>query len=328
MQSRPNNASTHRLLGDLYRQAGMYPQAIAEFQAALKIDANDAQTYEWLASAHMANGQTDTAQKSQTAQDLWRKKLETLPTHSVDARLARGDVQMSIGDYPGALTEYQAAQSLASNNADAQHGIGNVYYYLGNLPAATRAYEQWTKIAPNDAGAHILLGLAYIEAHQTASATTELQRAQHHSLHVRPMRILRWAICILSRTICPKTARINRRRNLIRKTRPCYTSWVLCNISRTSSTRRRNRSNLRLLCAAILRQRILRSVPVHDYQGVYQKAATARETAIKLCAKRAVLSRSIGVRVRQTGSVGRYGHAVSPGDCAQGYFNRAYLAGY
>lgn len=178
VQAQSNHAAAHRLLGDLYRQAGKYVQAIDEFQAALKIDSNDAQTYELLATAQLARGQTDAAQKSkQTAASLWQKMLANLPTHSLDALLARGDALISAGSYQNAVAEYQAALKLAPNDPRVRRGLGNAHYYAGDLALAMSEYEQWVKLAPNDANARILLGLAYVQSSRTPSGIEQLQKA-------------------------------------------------------------------------------------------------------------------------------------------------------
>ncbi|MBI5031002.1 MAG: tetratricopeptide repeat protein [Chloroflexi bacterium] len=177
-QAKSNNAAAHRLLGELYTQAGKFTPAIDELNAALKIDPNDPQTYQALATAQQARGQTDAAKKSQaTAVSLWQKMLTTLPTDSVDARLARGDALMNTSDYTGALAEYQAAQKIAPDDPRVHRGLGNSYYHSSNLALAVSEYEQWVKLSPKDASARILLGLAYVEVQRTPSAIEQLQKA-------------------------------------------------------------------------------------------------------------------------------------------------------
>ncbi len=169
---KPKEPAAHMLLGDLYRQAGKYDQAIAEFQAALQLT-SDAHAYELLASAQWAAGDASASKSWQTALALRQKQ----PADSAAAQISLGDVYLNNGDYDRALASFQAAQKLAPDDASAQRGLGNAYSAKKDWDAAERAYKQWIALAPQDADAHLFLGLMYAELNRNGSALAELKQA-------------------------------------------------------------------------------------------------------------------------------------------------------
>ncbi len=122
----PGSARVHNNLGQALRQLpGRLPDAIAEFQAALRIDPNYAAAHSNLGSA-----------------------LAQLP-----------------GRMPDAIGEFQAALRIDPDYAEAHYNLGNALAQMPDrLPDAIAEFEAVLRLEPGDAAAHNNLGLALANA--------------------------------------------------------------------------------------------------------------------------------------------------------------------
>jgi tetratricopeptide (TPR) repeat protein len=118
----PGSARVHNNLGQaLTQMPGRLPDAIAELQAALRIDPNYAAAHSNLGSA-----------------------LAQMP-----------------GRLPDAIAEFQAALRIDPDYTEAHYNLGNVLSQLpGRLPDAIAQYKAVLRLEPSDAAAHNNLGLA------------------------------------------------------------------------------------------------------------------------------------------------------------------------
>ncbi|MEO8368418.1 MAG: tetratricopeptide repeat protein [Candidatus Solibacter sp.] len=94
-----------------------------------------------------------------------------------------------IGDFPGAIREYQACIAADPNRVEARSNLGAVLAKLGRYQDAIDQYRAALKVAPTDLAPRLRfnLGLAYYKSFQLAEAATEfdaLHRAQPHDLNI------------------------------------------------------------------------------------------------------------------------------------------------
>jgi len=120
------------------------------FDSAVEADKANAEAWAWLGEA-----------KHQTSLD-GRAELDqalALNPNSPTVRGLRGLYFQRTGNFPSALTEFQAAAQLDDKNPAWQVSIGETYSKLGDLIRALQAYQAATKLARGDAGYWRMLAL-------------------------------------------------------------------------------------------------------------------------------------------------------------------------
>jgi tetratricopeptide (TPR) repeat protein len=106
----PNDADTHRKLGELYLQEGRDDEALTELLAALLINPRDSRAFAGMGQLHLRNGSYG------DAAEAGRRALET-DSASKDARFVLGSALMRLGDAEEGsrqLQEFQRLQTAAS----------------------------------------------------------------------------------------------------------------------------------------------------------------------------------------------------------------------
>jgi tetratricopeptide (TPR) repeat protein len=106
----PNDADTHRTLGELYLQEGQDQEALTELLAALLINPRDSRAFAGMGQLHLRNGSYgDAAEAARRALDI--------DSTSKDARFVLGSALMRLGDAEEGsrqLQEFQRLQTAAS----------------------------------------------------------------------------------------------------------------------------------------------------------------------------------------------------------------------
>jgi len=112
-----------------------------QFEAAIEVDAENAEAWAWLGEA-----------KQQTAADgtAELERALKLNPNSSTVRGLRGLYFQRAGNHRNALTEFQAAARLDNQNPAWQVSIGEAYSKLGDLIRAKQAYETAVELAPDD----------------------------------------------------------------------------------------------------------------------------------------------------------------------------------
>jgi tetratricopeptide (TPR) repeat protein len=106
----PNDADTHRNLGELYLQEGRDDEALTELLAALLINPRDSRAFAGMGQVHLRNGSYGDATEAA------RRALE-IDNTSKDARFVLGSALMRLGDTEEGsrqLQEFQRLQTVAS----------------------------------------------------------------------------------------------------------------------------------------------------------------------------------------------------------------------
>jgi tetratricopeptide (TPR) repeat protein len=175
-----------------------YPQAVANFEKALKTSPSYPYLEYRLATALIENKQYKRADslasvlaaskdthdkayylKARIAEE--RKDTALAIKHLTTAIDAAGmqsdyDAVMELGDLlqerhlPAAVHYYELASRLDSSNADAQYAIGQYYEKDNKLPEAIAAYKSGIVIDPDDEDIYIALGKIYYRQQQWPAA--------------------------------------------------------------------------------------------------------------------------------------------------------------
>jgi Flp pilus assembly protein TadD len=96
--------------------------------------------------------------------------------------LDEGRRLLDMGDYNGAIDNYQRALTIQPRNASIHSGIGILYVKQGNLPAARTAFQRAVQLAPNNADYQYALGYInanlgdYAKAKEAYRRTVQLNR--------------------------------------------------------------------------------------------------------------------------------------------------------
>jgi Flp pilus assembly protein TadD len=133
----PNRPEPLNNLGALYSQLRRFPEAIAAYQHAIALDPKDPQTHSGL-----------------------------------------GNVYLTMGRLPEAMAEYEAALKIAPDFAQAQNGLANALLNSGRLDEAQTHADEAVKLAPDYMEAHATLGLILTRQGRVDDAIAEFERAQ------------------------------------------------------------------------------------------------------------------------------------------------------
>jgi protein O-mannosyl-transferase len=153
----PKYAAAHSNLGSALAQVpGRMPDAIAEFQAALRIDPDYAEAHYNLGNA--------LAQLPGRLPDAIAQYEAVLRLEPGDAA-AHSNLGLALANSGGrwqeAVAEYEAALRADPDLAAAHNNLGNALSQLpGRLPDAIAQYEAVLRLQPGDAATHINLGNA------------------------------------------------------------------------------------------------------------------------------------------------------------------------
>jgi Flp pilus assembly protein TadD len=152
----PDDALAHVNLGNaLLEIPGRMPDALSEYQRALRIYPNYADAHNNLGAILLQSGHTTEAVAE------YRAAVRLDPDYP-DAHSNLGSALSQIpGRLPEATAELETAVRLDPENARRRAALGSVLLQLpGRLPEAIGQLETAVKIDPDDAGSHYQLGIA------------------------------------------------------------------------------------------------------------------------------------------------------------------------
>ncbi len=171
----PASARPHNNLGNtLLPQPGRLPDAIAEFEAALRIwpDYTDAHY-------NLGNALAQIPGRLPDAIAEYRQALRMEPDFA-QAHINLGNLLSQIpGRLPDAIAQFEAALRTDPDLADAHYNLGTILSQIpGRLPDAVAQFQATLRIQPDSAKAHNNLGtvLSQMPGHQS-DAIAEYQAA-------------------------------------------------------------------------------------------------------------------------------------------------------
>ena len=165
-----NYVEAHSSYGNILRQAGRLPEAIEECQTSLRLDPKYARAHNNLANALLDIGRTD------EAIEHYREALRLMPD---DARMHYnfGNAWLKAGRSQDAIWEYETALRINPDDEEAHYNLANTFFAAGQIPAAIAQYEAAIHIRPDYVEARNNLGNVLLQAGRNAEAIAQLEAA-------------------------------------------------------------------------------------------------------------------------------------------------------
>jgi predicted O-linked N-acetylglucosamine transferase (SPINDLY family) len=166
----PRDFNVRQLLGVVRAQTGRLDQALADMEAALAIEPDDAETLLNHANVLKSLNRLDAAlagfDRALAVKPDWPQALNN-----------RGTVLQALGRYDEALVAYDQALAHAPNYAEALNNRGSVLQDLKRSAEALASYDQALRLAPTFAAAFNNRGSALLELKRFADALSCFDRA-------------------------------------------------------------------------------------------------------------------------------------------------------
>ena len=140
----PEDFAAHYNLAAVLQSRGKLDEAIAHYDAALRIRPQDATVNNALGAAFLAGGHPD-----QSISYL-RTAAQLRPEY-FDVHYNLGNALASTGNFQGAEEEFANAVRLKPEDADAHANLGSAYAELGRLAEAKTQFERALEINPSHA---------------------------------------------------------------------------------------------------------------------------------------------------------------------------------
>ncbi|GFO65321.1 tetratricopeptide repeat protein [Geomonas paludis] len=147
-----------------------YARAASEFKRAVSLDPTNAQSYNYLANAYLAQKKYDDAIKT------YKTSLTIDPTQdSVHTNL--GNLYLQQKKYNLAEKEFKDAARLNPTDTLAPYTLGQLYVQTGRYGEAETQFKKVAKMAPNDPNPYYSLGATYNKEGKYAEAVKQLTQA-------------------------------------------------------------------------------------------------------------------------------------------------------
>jgi tetratricopeptide (TPR) repeat protein len=160
----------HMQQGIAYMKNQQYDEALAEFDAVLRVNPN-------IAQAHLAIGNTQYKRgQLERAMECYQRAL------SIDQQLApamfmTGTINMEMGDTDRALEDFEAALGIDPDLVRAQLGVGRIYEQQKRFDEAERQVKEILRRNPELTTARIFLAKIYRQKDDLPAAIVELKEA-------------------------------------------------------------------------------------------------------------------------------------------------------
>jgi len=166
----PSNPHAHANLGYALSKAGRPMEAVAQYDAALRLAPR---AYDALHSIALVLVQSGRPAEAVTR---WEELLRAVPDHA-EAHYNLGNTLVLLGRPADAVAHYEMALRLRPDHADAHTNLGNVFLAVGRVTEAEAHYEAALRLAPSHPGAHINLGNVLAQAGRFAEAIPHYEAA-------------------------------------------------------------------------------------------------------------------------------------------------------
>jgi tetratricopeptide (TPR) repeat protein len=173
LRIKPDYEEAHYNLGiELAKIPGRLPDAIAHFEAALRLKPNHAEAHNNLGIALAT-----IPDRSPDAIAHFEAALRIKPDYA-EAHYNLGSELAKIpGRLPDAILEYEAALKINPGFAQACYDLGNAWSQQGRYSTACEAYEEALKLNPGYADGHVNLGLTLAILGRFDEAITQFKTA-------------------------------------------------------------------------------------------------------------------------------------------------------
>jgi tetratricopeptide (TPR) repeat protein len=170
LRMKPNLAEAHSNYGNVLRNVGRASEALEECRTAVQLDPSLPGAHNNLANALLDRGQTDEAIAHY--QEAIRLKPDEAKTH-----YNLGNAWLKAGRVLDAIAEYEAALRIDPTDIEAHYNLGNTLLGAGRIPDAIAHYLATIQIKPEYVEARNNLGNALLQLGRTAEAIAQLEAA-------------------------------------------------------------------------------------------------------------------------------------------------------
>jgi Flp pilus assembly protein TadD len=166
----PDDAAAHFALAYLYEAWQRPALAAVCYRRAVALDASYATAFSNFGPVYESAGRMEAARAEYERVLRWQPSSR----HALHG-LAR--VHVVGARWSDAVAAYEKAKGLGVGSADLHRGLGSVYAALRRWPAAIRAWERAIALTPHDARVHLGLGHAYARARRLDDAIAAYRAA-------------------------------------------------------------------------------------------------------------------------------------------------------
>ncbi len=181
VSSDPQNPDVRYTLGELRRQTGQVPEAIAEYKAALAQQPNNADAVLGLAESYKAVG------KVTDAEAAYKQAIAMRPQFWAGYNKL-GAFYVAHARYAESAQYFERVLQLVPDNLRAYNNLGAVYAHMGRYEDAIKVFSQAIAKKPTDQ-AYSNLGTCYYFVGRFPEAATAFQQATT----LTPSKYLYWA---------------------------------------------------------------------------------------------------------------------------------------
>ena len=167
-QRNPRAMEAYNNLGLFLQGANRLPEAIAQYQQALRLDPRSAETHVNLGGAYELSGRPD------EAIEQFEQGVALKPDYA-GMQYDLGTLLLLRGDLPGAIDHLQKAVTLDPHHARAQNNLAVALQKVGRAAEAIPHLRQAVEAQPDYVDAHYGLGLALAGAKQFREAAEEFK---------------------------------------------------------------------------------------------------------------------------------------------------------
>jgi tetratricopeptide (TPR) repeat protein len=151
----PDDATPHSNLGWYYQNAGDYKQAVAEYEAALKIDPHLMLTYSGIIWTYLEQlGETDSAL-------VWVKKSFKYDENNPWSYFYLGSIYVAMDSLTNAEQAFRRALEIYPDFVLNMYRLAHVYRLQGKYQEAITTLHKSLSLNENDYSAHYDLGVNY-----------------------------------------------------------------------------------------------------------------------------------------------------------------------
>ena len=161
----------HYGLATTYLKQGQLDKAISEFERALSLNRRNADYYFNAGLAYYQNGERDEAQKH------FDKAIELSPTHA-GAMFWRGRVYADLLKFDKAVESYEAAILLDKENPRIYYHLGMVFEQQDKPGDAIDQFDAALKLKPDFPDVYVRLGLVYMSQNRVIQAIKMFKKAR------------------------------------------------------------------------------------------------------------------------------------------------------
>jgi tetratricopeptide (TPR) repeat protein/predicted Ser/Thr protein kinase len=181
LEGDPQSSDVNITLGELQRQTGRYPEAVAAYLRVLSQQPNNADAVLGLAEAHKAAGDVRSAEAS------YKHAIALQPNFWSGYNML-GAFYYRQGRYADAVPQFQKVIQLVPDNQRGYNNLAAMYQRMGRYEDAVRVFTQSVERSPSGQG-YSNLGTCYYFLGRFPEAAAALESAvelaPHHFLYWR-----------------------------------------------------------------------------------------------------------------------------------------------